>query len=187
MDSEVLPHLFYPDDYKTNISGANVVLLNQNKHPPEGFWYTTETLWKFKISLCETAPIAIFSSHFGSNMPLKPDIANFYETLTEAKDFKHLRYEISVEVLENEIKSQLRNHWSLIDLRVSSASSTSIEGQGLLNLAIPYMGIPEPFQACLLNFTLLAHFQTVVISVQRLQRLLSTTRKSINTRSQTVV
>jgi hypothetical protein len=97
MDSEVLPRLFYPDDYKTNISGANVVLLDHNKHPPEGFWYTTETLWKFKISLCETAPIAIFSSHFGSNMPLKPDIANFYEKLTEAEDFKHLRYEISVE------------------------------------------------------------------------------------------
>jgi hypothetical protein len=131
MDSEVLP-LFYPEDYKADNSGMNVVLLNHDKHPPERFWYTTETLWKFKISLCETAPIAIFSSHFGSNMPLKPDIAKFYETLTEAEDFKYLRYEISVEALDREIKSQLKHNWSLIDLRVSSTSSTSIEGEGLL-------------------------------------------------------
>jgi hypothetical protein len=83
--------LFYPEDYKTGNTGINVVLLNDGKHPPEGLWFTTETLWKFKISLCETALIAVFSSHFSSNMLLRPDIAKFYETLKEAKDFKYLR------------------------------------------------------------------------------------------------
>jgi hypothetical protein len=43
MDSEVLP-LFYPEDYKADNSGMNVVLLNHDKHPPERFWYATETL-----------------------------------------------------------------------------------------------------------------------------------------------
>jgi hypothetical protein len=82
MDSEVLSRLFYSEDFKIDNCISSIVFLKHDKHPLEGFWYTTETLWKFKIILCETAPIAIFSSHFGSNMPLKPDIITFYETLS---------------------------------------------------------------------------------------------------------
>jgi hypothetical protein len=132
MDSRVLPRFFYPEIYKKESQIAHLVLIDHNNHPPERFWYTTETLWKFKVSLCETAPIAIFTSHFGSNMPLKPDITKFYERITEDDNFMHLKDELTAEDLEEEIESHLKNGWRLSDLRVSSTSSVSIEGEGLV-------------------------------------------------------
>jgi hypothetical protein len=55
-------------------------------------------------------------------------------------------------MLENEIKSQLKHDWSLIEVRLSSTSSSSIKGEGLLepcntvygdSRAIP--GLPHEF------------------------------------------
>jgi hypothetical protein len=72
------------------------------------------------------------NNHFGSNMPLKPDISKFYERITEDDNFMHLKDELTAEDLEEEIESHLKNGWRLSDLRVSSTSSASIEGEGLV-------------------------------------------------------
>jgi hypothetical protein len=76
MDSHVLPRFFYPEVYKKESQIVQLVFIDDNNHPPERFWNRSETLWRFKVSLCKAAPISILTSHFGSDMSLKPDITN---------------------------------------------------------------------------------------------------------------
>jgi hypothetical protein len=63
---------------------------------------------------------------------IKARYQKVYDKITEDDDFMHLKDEYTAEDLEEEIESQLKNGWRLSDLKVSSTSSASIEGEGLV-------------------------------------------------------
>lgn len=131
VDATELPSFFYPPFYPEE-GRSTLDLIDHDKHPPGLFWKTTELLWKFKVSVCRTAPLAIFSSHYGSNMVLCEDIGQFYDNMSQLTHFKPVTDQISLKDLTKEINSLMPNGIFLKDLALIPTADDSIVGSGLV-------------------------------------------------------